>query len=113
MTAQPEPPDPRPYVTLLLELASLGWFVTKISPDLEAPRVLWRITIVRYDVAASITVTDADPDDVLAELLRYASIDADPPHDSKPRARRAGRKLLSATATGTRRNKTDGPTEEP
>lgn len=62
----------------LLELGGLGWHVTEIRPDRDAP-VLWRVTIKRYDGFASISVKDADPDDALDELLRYACVDAEGP----------------------------------
>jgi hypothetical protein len=68
--------DPRPHVATLLELAALGWYVTAIRPDLSET-VLWRVTIVRYDLSAWITATDADPDDALDELIRYAAADAE------------------------------------
>ncbi len=74
-----DPPstDPRLYVAALLELRSRGWHVSEIRPDRDAP-VLWRVVIVRYDRSAWITVIEADPDDALAELLRYAAADAEP-----------------------------------
>ncbi|HWO18417.1 MAG TPA: hypothetical protein VNO30_06560 [Kofleriaceae bacterium] len=72
--------DPRPHVAALLELGGLGWYVTEIRPDRDAP-VLWRVTIKRYDGFASISVEDADPDDALDELLRYACVDAAGPKE--------------------------------
>lgn len=70
--------DPRPHVAALLELRSLGWHVTAIRPDVAAP-ALWRVAIERYDGYASIVVTEADPDEALDELIRYAVADADCP----------------------------------
>ena len=70
------PADPRPHVAALLELAALGWHVTEIRPGRSAP-VLWRVTIKRYDESVSITAMEADPDDALDELIRYATIDAE------------------------------------
>jgi hypothetical protein len=69
--------DPRPHIAALLALIALGWHVTGILPDRTAP-VLWRVTIERYDGFASISVTEADPDAALEELLHYASADAKP-----------------------------------
>ena len=66
----------RPHVALLLELSAYGWRVTEIRPDRTEPR-LWRVTITRYDGYASITLTEADPDDALQELARYACVDAE------------------------------------
>jgi hypothetical protein len=92
VTDQTDPTDPRPHVALLLGLASLGWYVTKIRPDRDAP-VLWRVTITRYDGYASISVTEADPDDAFDELLRYARTDEEAPRASTSE-RRAALKLL-------------------
>lgn len=72
--------DPRPHVAALLELRSLGWYLSAIRPDLAAP-ALWRVAIQRYDGNASITVTEADPDEALDELIRYAAADAEGPGD--------------------------------
>jgi hypothetical protein len=66
--------------------------VTSIRPDRSAP-VLWRVTIGRYDGFASISVTEADPDDALDELLRYALTDAEAPPASTTE-RRAALRLL-------------------
>jgi len=73
-------PDPRPHVAALLELASLGWYVTSIRPD----RSLWRVTVTRYDGDATIGVTDIDPDAALDEALRYASVDDEPTYKVEP-----------------------------
>jgi hypothetical protein len=70
----PEATDPRPHVAVLLELAALGWYVTSIRPDRDAP-VLWHVVVERFDRNATISVTDVDPDEALDELLRYASVD--------------------------------------
>ena len=37
---------------------------------------LWHATIARYDQSVSMTITEADPDAALAELVRYAWADA-------------------------------------
>ncbi|HWO22545.1 MAG TPA: hypothetical protein VNO30_27490 [Kofleriaceae bacterium] len=68
--------EPRRHVAALLELSALGWHVTEIRPGRAAP-VLWRVTIRRYDGYASITLTEADPDAALDELLRYAAVDGE------------------------------------
>ena len=70
--------DPRLYVAALLKLAALGWYVTAIRPDRSAP-LLWRVTVVRYDLSVWISAIDADPDDALAEIVRYAAADAATP----------------------------------
>ena len=47
-TTGPDGADPRPHVAAILELAALGWHVTEIRPDRNAP-VLWRVSIERFD----------------------------------------------------------------
>jgi hypothetical protein len=69
----------RPHVATLATLAALGWHVTEIRPDRDAP-VQWRVEIRRYDGAVAIVVLDAsDPDAALEELARYAAADAEDP----------------------------------
>lgn len=88
-TWQPAPDediDPRSYSAVLIALSVLGWYVSEIRPTPEPP-TLWRVSIRRYDGEASISVTDADPDDALAELMRYASADCpgcEPEEDGEP-----------------------------
>lgn len=65
----------RPHVATLVALGAIGWHVTEIRPDRDAP-VLWRVTITRYDGNLSITLAEADPDVALDELARYAAADA-------------------------------------
>jgi hypothetical protein len=72
--------DQRPHVNMLRELAALGWYVTSIRPDREAP-FLWSVTIMRFDGNASISTTDIDPDEALDEALRYASVDDEPTYE--------------------------------
>ena len=61
----------------IVELEAAGWHVVGLRPRPcgDAPP-LWRVTIERYDESATITLTEADPDAALAELVRYAQADA-------------------------------------
>jgi hypothetical protein len=77
--------DPRPHVAALITLGALGWYVTAIRPDRTQP-VLWRVTIERFDGYASISVKEADPDDALDEVLRYAAIDREADINDAPDA---------------------------
>jgi hypothetical protein len=62
---------------LIAALEPVGWHVIEIRPSFIDDRpALWRVTIERYDESASMTVIDADPDDALADLARYAQADA-------------------------------------
>jgi hypothetical protein len=103
--------DPRPYVAALLELCALGWYVTRIRPNRDAP-VLWRVTITRYNECASITVTEADPDDAFDELLRYARTDAEAPRPSTSERRATLRLLPDPVGSPDERPPGHGP-EEP
>lgn len=72
-------PAPRalPLVRHLLALEALGWRLVRLQPSgAEAEATLWRATIERYDEGASMSITEADPDVALGELLRYARADA-------------------------------------
>ena len=70
--------NPPPHIAALRELAVNGWYISEIKPDRTAP-VLWRLSMRRYDSNASISVADGDFDAALAELLRYAAVDAEEP----------------------------------
>ena len=77
MKGRNQDPDALPLVRHIVELEALGWHVVRLRPsrDGDAPP-LWRVTIERYDESATMSLTDADPDIVLAELVRYAQADA-------------------------------------
>jgi hypothetical protein len=63
----------------IVALEAAGWHLVGLRTSLagpEAETALWRVTIARFDEDASITVTEADPDVALAELVRYAQADA-------------------------------------
>lgn len=67
------------FVRHIVALEAAGWHLVRLRPSntgSEAETALWRVTIARYDENASITVTEADPDDALAELVRYTQADA-------------------------------------
>ena len=61
----------------ILTLEAIGWHVVGLRPSTAGDEpTLWRVTIERYDESASITMTEADPEVALAELVRYAQVDA-------------------------------------
>ncbi len=61
----------------IVALKRVGWRVVEIRPDdIDRSAALWHTTIRRFDGDASMTVTAADPDDALEELVRYAQVDA-------------------------------------
>jgi hypothetical protein len=64
-------------VRCIVELEAIGWHVVGLRPSTtgDAP-ALWRVTIERYDESATMTMTEAEPDTALAELVRYAQADA-------------------------------------
>jgi hypothetical protein len=61
----------------IVELEAIGWHVIRLRPSTDEP-VLWRVTIMRFDedVTMTMTMTEADPEAALAELIRYAQADA-------------------------------------
>lgn len=68
-----------PLVRHIVALEAAGWHLVGLRPSISGPEAetaLWRVTIARYDENASITVTEADPDAALAELVRYTQADA-------------------------------------
>ncbi len=69
--------DPRtlPLVRHILALEDAGWHVVELRPSTTDELALWRVTIERYDEHATVTLTEADPEAALAELLRYAQVD--------------------------------------
>lgn len=77
MKAQNQDPHARSLVRHIVELEAIGWHVVGLRPSTtgDAP-VLWRVTIERYDASATMTMTEAEPDVALAELVRYAQADA-------------------------------------
>jgi hypothetical protein len=63
----------------IVALEAAGWHLVGLRPSItgaDAGAAVWRATIARYDENASISVTDAEPDVALAELVRYAQADA-------------------------------------
>jgi hypothetical protein len=70
-------PHARSLVRHIVELEAAGWHVVELRPSTigDAP-ALWRVTIERYDESAFMTMTEADPEVALAELVRYAQADA-------------------------------------
>jgi hypothetical protein len=66
-----------PLVRHIVALEAVGWRLIGLRPsiDEDGPSI-WRATIARCDQNASMTITEADPDVALAELVRYARADA-------------------------------------
>jgi hypothetical protein len=63
----------------LLALDAWGWRISEFRPvlyEVQAPS--WRVTIVRVDHDASMTVTATDLEAALADLVRYAVADREP-----------------------------------
>ena len=72
-------PDARPLVRHILALDRAGWRVVEIRPDITGGGAeLWHTTVMRRDGDMSMTVTAADPEVALSELLRYAQVDRRP-----------------------------------
>jgi hypothetical protein len=70
-------PYARPLVRRIVELETLGWHVVGLRPSRTGDEpTLWSVTIKRYDEGASMTSVEVDPDLALANLLRYARVDA-------------------------------------
>lgn len=66
-----------PLAHYIAALEPVGWRVVEIRPNLtDGTAALWRVTIERHDRNVSMTVTEANPDEALAELTRYAQADA-------------------------------------
>ena len=74
-THRPEP-WARTHV-VIARLEAIGWRVTEFRPLIEGNLEVWRVTIERVDLAAKVTVTALDPDDVFEELARYTASDAE------------------------------------
>lgn len=69
--------DQLPLVRHIVALETVGWRLVGLRPSIdEDGPALWRATIARHDQNASMTITEADPDVALAELVRYARADA-------------------------------------
>jgi hypothetical protein len=74
------PPGARPLVRHLTALDAAGWRVVELRPLMACGEpALWRAAITRVDLDASISVSATDPEVALAELVRYASVDATEP----------------------------------
>jgi hypothetical protein len=70
-------PHTRSLVRRIVELEATGWHVVRLRPSTSSETsALWRVTIERYDQNATMTITEADPEAALAELVRYAKADA-------------------------------------
>jgi hypothetical protein len=68
-------------LTITLALEAVGWLVAELRPSVagdEPP--LWRVSITRFDLNASMSASAVDPKDALAELLHYVSADAEEAH---------------------------------
>lgn len=79
MKREGQPAQACPLVRQIFALEAAGWRLVGLRPSslgAEAETARWRVTIARFDENASITVTEADPDAALAELVRYAQADA-------------------------------------
>ena len=79
MKRKRQAPAVLPLVRHLVALEALGWRLVRLQPSgtgAAAEATLWRATIERYDEGVSMSVTEADPDVALGELLRYARVDA-------------------------------------
>jgi hypothetical protein len=64
-------------VSHVIALDALGWRVVELRPSLiDGEVALWRVTAERADLDAYMRMTAADPGVALAELVRYASVDA-------------------------------------
>ena len=73
--------SPRSQTQLLkrhfIALDAAGWRVVEIRPPISREEGgLWHVAIQRVDLVASMTAIASDPDAALAELVRYASVDA-------------------------------------
>ena len=71
-------PDPwaRTHV-VIARLEAIGWRVMEFRPLIEGNLEVWRVTIERVDLAAKVSVTALDPDDVFEELARYTASDVE------------------------------------
>ena len=74
-------PQAAQLVDHILALDAVGWRIAELrpSPGGNDPP-LWRVSITRFDLNASMSASAADPEDALAELLHYASVDAEEEH---------------------------------
>jgi hypothetical protein len=61
----------------VVALESAGWHVVELRPENAYDEAAaWTVAIRRFDLDAFIAVTAVDPDAALAELVRYAAVDA-------------------------------------
>lgn len=64
-------------VSHVVSLDALGWRVVELRPSfIDGEVSLWHVTAKRVDFDASMHMTAGDLDVALAELVRYASVDA-------------------------------------
>ena len=71
------PPRAHPLERHVTALEAAGWRIVALRPSSPCGEAaLWSVAITRADREASMTVSAADPDAALAELVRYASADA-------------------------------------
>lgn len=71
------PAHAHPLVRHIIALEAIGWRVVQLRPLPAGGEIpLWYVAITRVDLDASMTMSAADPDVALAELVRYASADA-------------------------------------
>ena len=72
--------DPRtaPLVHHITALEAIGWRVVELRPaPSSGDPSRWHVAITRVDFDARMTATAAEPGVALAELVRYASADAE------------------------------------
>jgi hypothetical protein len=70
-------PDACSLVSRIVELEAIGWHVVRLRPSTsDEASALWRVTIARYDQNATMTITEANLEAALADLVRYAKADA-------------------------------------
>jgi hypothetical protein len=75
------PPPADQLVGHILALEAVGWRIAELRPSLagnEPP--LWRVSITRFDLGASMSASAVDPENALVELLHCASADAEEEH---------------------------------
>jgi hypothetical protein len=70
-------PPTRSLVRSIVEFEAIGWHVARLRPSTSGEAsALWCVTIERYDQNATMTITEANLEAALAELVRYAKADA-------------------------------------
>ena len=71
-------PRPAPLAHHIVALDAIGWRVVELRPSrTDGEITLWHVAITRVDLDASMTATATEPEAALADLVRYASADAE------------------------------------